>query len=212
MSTDFLQGFFESSFGQFIIVVIILLLFTAILLSGKNKKFDVSALIYSSILVALSITLNQIVLFRMPQGGSVTAFSMLPIVLCALFFGVRRGLMAGLCVGLLDLIFNPYVIHPIQMLLDYPIAYGALAFSGLLFTKKTRLIPAYLLGVFSRYICAVISGIVFFSEYAPESFNPITWSLWYNITYLGVEAVITVIILLIPTFNKVIFRIMDRVK
>src|SRR5665648_926310 len=139
MSSDLLQGFFESLTGQIITVVVIILLFTGILISGKGKKLDTNAMVSSAILVALAIALNQIVLFRMPQGGSVTAFSMLPIVICAIFYGLRRGLMAGMCVGLIDLIFNPYVIHPVQMILDYPLAFGALAFSSLLFTKNLAL-------------------------------------------------------------------------
>ena len=210
MSSDLLQGFFESLTGQIITVVVIILLFTGILISGKGKKLDTNAMVSSAILVALAIALNQIVLFRMPQGGSVTAFSMLPIVICAIFYGLRRGLMAGMCVGLIDLIFNPYVIHPIQMILDYPLAFGALAFSALLFTKKFGIIPAYLFGVTCRYFCAVLSGIVFFGQYAPEGFNAVTWSLWYNLTYLGAEAVLTTLVLSIPVIRKTIYRLRDK--
>ncbi|MBK5246037.1 MAG: energy-coupled thiamine transporter ThiT [Peptostreptococcaceae bacterium] len=210
MSPDLLQGFFESITGQIITVVVIILLFTGILISGKGKKIDTNAMVSSAILVALAIALNQIILFRMPQGGSVTAFSMLPIVLCAVFFGLRRGLMAGMCVGLIDLIFNPYVIHPIQMILDYPLAFGALAFSSLLFTKKFGIIPAYLFGVSCRYFCAVLSGIVFFGQYAPEGFNAVTWSLWYNLTYLGAEAVLTTLLLSIPSIRKIIYRLKEK--
>lgn len=210
MSSEVLQSFFESTLGQVATVLVILLLFAGILISGKGKKFDTKVMVTSAILVAMSIALNQIVLFRMPQGGSVTAFSMLPIVLCAVFFGLRRGLMAGMCVGLIDLIFNPYVIHPVQMILDYPLAFGALAFSALFFTKKFGIIPAYLGGMMSRYLCAVLSGIVFFGEYAPEGFNAISWSLWYNITYLGVEAALTVAVLLIPSVRSTIYRLKDK--
>lgn len=210
MSSDLLQGFFESLTGQIITIAVIILLFTGILISGKGKKFDTTAMVSSAILVALAIALNQIIIFRMPQGGSVTAFSMLPIVICAVFFGLRRGLMAGMCVGLIDLIFNPYVIHPIQMILDYPLAFGALAFSALLFNKNTGIIPAYLFGVTGRYICTVLSGIVFFGQYAPEGFNAITWSLWYNVTYLGAEAILTTLVLLVPSIRKTIYRLRDK--
>jgi len=210
MSSELLQGFFESLTGQMVTVVIIILLFAGILISGKNKRFDTRAMVSSAILVALAIALNQVILFRMPQGGSVTAFSMLPIVICAIFFGLRSGLMAGMCVGLIDLIFNPYVIHPIQMILDYPLAFGALAFSSLLFTKKFGMIPAYLFGVICRYSCAVLSGIVFFGQYAPEGFNALTWSLWYNLTYLGVEAALTVGVLMIPAFRQTIYRLREK--
>ncbi|MEG0830168.1 MAG: energy-coupled thiamine transporter ThiT [Anaerovoracaceae bacterium] len=201
-----LQSFLESTGGQITVVIVIVLLFLGILISGKNKKADTTAMVTSAVLVALAIALNQVIIFRMPQGGSITAFSMLPIVLCAYFFGVRRGLMAGMCVGLIDLIFNPYVIHPVQLILDYPLAFGALAFGGLLASGKFGLISGYVLGLGCRYMCAVLSGTIFFGSYAPEGFNALTWSLWYNLTYLGIEGGITVILLAIPqvrnTFKK----------
>jgi len=204
MSAEQLQSFFESTFGQISTLIIIVLLFIGILISGHEKKPDTKAMVASGVLVALSIALNQIILFRMPQGGSITAFSMLPIVVCAYYFGIRRGLMAGMCVGLIDLIFNPYVIHPIQMLLDYPLAFGALAFAGLLRTRKYGLVSGYVFGLICRYFCAVLSGMIFFGEYAPEGFNAFTWSIYYNITYLGVEGALTVAVLCIPTVRKAI--------
>ncbi len=197
-----LQDFFESPEGQIAVTGAIVVIFLLILFSGKSKKMDTRALAFSALLVGLSIILNQIILFRMPQGGSITAFSMVPIVLCAYFFGVRRGLMAGMCVGLITLIFNPYVIHPVQLLLDYPLAFGALALGGVFASKKHGLMKGYLMGVFCRYLCAVLSGIIFFGAYAPEGFDSVTWSIWYNLAYLGVEAVITAILLAIPKVRR----------
>ncbi len=211
MSAEQLQGFFESTAGQVSTLVIILLLFLGILVSGRGKKADTKAMVISAVLVALAIALNQIILFRMPQGGSITAFSMLPIVVCAYFFGVRRGLMAGMCVGLIDLIFNPYVIHPIQMLLDYPLAFGALAFAGLMRSQKFGLISGYIIGLFARYLCAVLSGMIFFGEYAPEGFNAFTWSIYYNITYLGIEGALTLVVLSIPAVRKSIEQLRSQI-
>ena len=202
-----LQDFFNSTGGQIAVVAVIIILFGSILYSGKGKPADTKGLAVSALLVALSIILNQLVLFRMPQGGSITAFSMVPIALCAYFFGVRKGLMAGMCVGLIDLIFNPYVIHPVQLLLDYPLAFGAIAFGGIFAAKKNGLIKGYVFGVICRYICAVLSGLIFFGEYAPEGFNALTWSLWYNATYLAVEGAVTVALLCIPQIKNMFSRL-----
>lgn len=206
-----LQSFFESTGGQIAVVAVIILLFGAILYSGKGKPVDTRSLAISALLVALSIILNQLVIFRMPQGGSITAFSMVPIALCAYFFGVRKGLMAGMCVGLIDLIFNPYVIHPIQLLLDYPLAFGALAFGGMFAANKNGLVKGYAFGVLCRYICAVLSGIIFFGEYAPEGFNAVTWSVWYNFTYLAVEAAVSVVLLSVPQIKNMLERLKGSV-
>ncbi len=201
-----LQPFVESTLGQVAIVAIIALLFAAILFTGKSHRSDTKVMVVSAVLVALAIALNQITLFHMPQGGSVTAFSMLPIVICGYLYGVRRGVLAGICFGLLNLMFNPYVIHPIQLLLDYPFAFGALGFAGLVANKKNGLIIGYVIGILSRYFFSVLSGIVFFGAYAPENFNAVTWSVYYNITYIGMEALITLAVLAVPAVRKVIER------
>mgnify|MGYP004505521001 FL=1 len=208
MSYDKLQGFFESTTGQIISVAVLVILFAGVLLSGKKQKTSTKTMVVSALLVGLSIVLTRITIYSLPQGGSVSLFGMLPIVICAYFFGTRRAVMCGMCVGMIDLIFKPYVIHPIQLLLDYPLAFGAIGFAGLIFmAKKDGLIPAYLFGVLCRYICAVISGVVFFGAYAPEGFSALTWSLWYNVLYLAIEAAGTVVLLLIPSVRYSLKRI-----
>ena len=208
MSNDKLQGFFESTTGQIISVAVLVILFAGVLLSGKKQKTNTKTMVVSALLVGLSIVLTRITIYSLPQGGSVSLFGMLPIVICAYFFGTRRAVMCGMCVGMIDLIFKPYVIHPIQLLLDYPLAFGAIGFAGLIFmAKKDGLIPAYLFGVLCRYICAVISGVVFFGAYAPEGFSALTWSLWYNVLYLAIEAAGTVVLLLIPSVRHSLKRI-----
>ena len=208
MSYDKLQGFFESTTGQIISVAVLVILFAGVLLSGKKQKTNTKTMVVSALLVGLSIVLTRITIYSLPQGGSVSLFGMLPIVICAYFFGTRRAVMCGMCVGMIDLIFKPYVIHPIQLLLDYPLAFGAIGFAGLIFmAKKDGLIPAYLFGVLCRYICAVISGVVFFGAYAPEGFSALTWSLWYNVVYLAIEAAGTVVLLLIPSVRYSLKRV-----
>ena len=166
---------------------------------GRNYTVKITT---TALMVALAMILDQIKLFSMPQGGSVTLFSILPIVVCGYLLGTRRGVMAGFCVGLINLIFGPYVIHPVQLLLDYPVAFGALGLSGLTANMKNGLTKGYIVGIIGRYICAVLSGVIFFGEYAPEGFNAWTWSLWYNLTYLAAEGVITLIVINIPAVKN----------
>lgn len=200
-----LQGFFESTIGVAVTIAVILVILFLILRGGKDdKRNDTKALTVTALLIALAVVLGEIKIFQMPQGGSITLLSLLPIVFCGYLFGVRRGVMAGICVGLLNLVFGPYIIHPIQLLLDYPIAFGAMGLSGLF---KNSLTKGYILGVFARYICAVLSGVIFFGAYAPEGFNALQWSLWYNITYLGVEAAITIVIINIKPVKSALERL-----
>lgn len=210
MSAEQIQAFFESAPGQGIAVGAVILLFLLILVSGKNKKTDTRGLVLSAVFVALYIVLNQLTLFRFPQGGSITAFSMLAITACGYLLGTRRAVMAGMCAGLLELIFNPYVIHPLQLLLDYPLAVGALGFAGLIHSGKWSIPSGYLLGVLCRYLCVVLSGILFFGAYAPEGFNAFTWSIYYNLVYIGAETLITLPILFLPPIRSTLQRLRSQ--
>lgn len=201
---DFLmQEFFDSTTGKVVVMAVIVVFLMLIAIGGKDKKkTDVRALTISALMIALATVLGEIKVFSMPQGGSVTLFSILPIAVCGYLLGTRRGVMAGFCVGLLNLIFGPYVIHPVQLLMDYPIAFGAVGLAGLTRNSKNGLVKGYLIGLLCRYICAVLSGVIFFGEYAPEGFNAWTWSLWYNLTYLAAEGAITVLVLFIPAVKN----------
>lgn len=201
-----MQEFFESSAGKAAVMAVIVLLLVLIAAGGRNsrKRTDIRALTVSALMIALAVVLGQIKLFEMPQGGSVTLFSILPIAVCAYLLGTRRGVMAGFCVGLINLIFGPYVIHPVQLLMDYPVAFGAVGLAGLTRNSSDGLTKGYLIGITARYICAVLSGVVFFGAYAPEGFNAWTWSLWYNLTYLGAEGILTVIVISIPPVRNML--------
>lgn len=209
MSAEKMQAFVESLQGQIIIVGIIIILFALILISGR-KKVDTKGLVLAAVFVALYVVTNQLILFRFPQGGSITAFSMFTITYCGFLLGIRRGVMAGMCAGLLTLIFNPYVIHPVQLLLDYALAVGALGFAGI-FSKKGGLIPGYITGVLGRYLCVTMSGIIFFGNYTPEGWNAVMWSMYYNGAYIGAEALATLAVLAIRPFRNTLEHLKTQI-
>ncbi|WKY48243.1 energy-coupled thiamine transporter ThiT [Eubacteriaceae bacterium ES3] len=212
MSEELFQSMLESTMAKAIIALLIFsgLLVIFLITDKKSDSTKPKAMTFSAIAIAFAFVLNQITLFRLPQGGSITPLSMLFIILVGYFFGVRQGVLAGICFGLLDLMINPYVISPIQMLVDYPLAFGALGLSGLLKDKES-VIPAYLLGVSGRFIFSFLSGLIFFGMYAPEGFNGFTWSLVYNGSYLFGEAVLTVIVLTIPAIKRLILQVKQTV-
>ena len=207
-----MQAFFESTAGKVAVMAVIVVLLILIMMGGKNseKKTDIKALTVSALLIALATVLGQIKVFEMPQGGAVTLFSILPIAVCAYLLGTRRGVMAGFCVGLINLIFGPYVIHPVQLLMDYPIAFGAVGLAGITRNYRNGLTTGYIIGLIGRYICAVLSGVIFFGAYAPEGFNAWTWSLWYNLTYLAAEGLLTVLIINIPPVKNMFLNLRSQ--
>ncbi len=163
-----------------------------------SKRNNLKSLALCSVLVALAAVLGMIKLLHLPYGGSITLLSMLAGTLCGYYCGLARGLTAGLALGLLNLVLGGYVIHPVQLVLDYFLAYGALGLSGLTSKFKNGLVAGYLLGVSGRFICSFTSGCIFFAEYAPDGMNTVIYSFVYNFICFGVEAIITVIILSIP--------------
>lgn len=205
MSGEVLQSFFESVLGQITTVAVIFLLLILVMRTNE-KKNDVSVLVKTAILLAIAFVLNHITLYRMPQGGSVTAFSMFAIFLVSYLFGPRQGVLAGMAYGLIDLVLAPYVIHPMQIFMDYPLAFGALGIGGLLRNQKHGMIAGYLVGVLGRYLVVVLSGIIFWGEYAAEGFNAVSWSFFYNMTYILPEAIVTVAILMIPQLRNLFDR------
>lgn len=144
--------------------------------------------------VALAYVLNLIVVFRMPQGGSVTAVSMAPILWLALRRGLKIGVFGGIVFGLVDMIPQPFIVHPVQFLLDYPLAFGALGLAGL-FNRHP--IQGVIIGITGRFVCHFISGFIFFAMYVPEGMHPAVYSAIYNGSYLIVELISSIIVMYI---------------
>ncbi len=82
------------------------------------------------VFVAVSTALSYVKVFSLPQGGSVTAGSMVPVIWFSLRRGPKIGLFGCALYGLVQLIIEPFVYHPAQVLLDYPIAFGMLGLAG----------------------------------------------------------------------------------
>ena len=94
-----------------------------------------------------------------------------------------------------------------QLVVDYFLAFGALGLSGLFCNAKYGLLKGYIAAILGRYVFAVLSGWIFFGSYAWEGWGALPYSLVYNAIYIFAEAILTVIILLIPAVNKSLARV-----
>ena len=201
-------------------VIIIALLCGAVIFARKyaakqktsdaqtNKgRLTAKQLAFCAMSIALGTVLSNIKLFHFPYGGSITLLSMLVICLPGYFFGLGAGLMTGVAHGILQLLIDPYVLYPMQFVVDYLLAFGALGLSGIFCNSKFGLIKGYIAGILGRYVFTVISGWIFFGAYAWEGWAPLPYSLAYNGSYIFSEAAITVIILAVPAVRNGIARI-----
>lgn len=155
----------------------------------KRKMSDTRSIVYGAISIALSFALSYARIFKLPQGGSVTFASLLPLMIYCCMFGTRRGLIVCTIYGVLQALQDPYIIHPMQFLLDYPLAFGLIGVSGIFMEKgvfKDKKVVAFLLGgviaVVLRYACHVCSGVFAFADYADldKYDTAIAYSLAYN--------------------------------
>lgn len=177
-------------------------------LNGRNKRlFTVRQLAFCAMSIALGTVLSFIKIFEFPWGGSITLLSMLVIALPGYFFGVGAGLITGLAYGVLQFIIDPYILFPLQVVVDYFLAFGALGLSGLFSNAKNGLIKGYITGVIGRYVFVVISGWIFFGEYAWEGWAALPYSLVYNGIYVFAEAIMTIIIIMLPPVKNAINRV-----
>lgn len=168
----------------------------------KGGKLTIKQLAFCAMSIALGTVLSEIKIIDFPWGGSATLLSMFVICLPGYLFGLGAGLMTSIAYGVLQLLFNPYVLFPLQLVMDYILAFGALGLSGLFAGAKRGLLKGYLIGIFGRYIFTVLSGWIFFAEYAWEGWPPLPYSMVYNGIYIFAEGAITCAVILIPAVSS----------
>jgi len=178
-------------------------------MSEKKTRNDyLRALIECAILIALGTILAQIKIFRMPNGGSVTAASMVPFLLIAYRHGTKWGLLSSFANVLLQIVLGG-IYPPVapgalayiaEILFDYFFAYMVLGL-GFLFYKPFKNKPGFAVGFstfvccFLRFLSSFISGFLVWADIAQDGFFAVTYSLGYNAAYLGPETFVTVVVM-----------------
>ncbi len=165
-------------------------------MSTKHTIFQTRILAEATIFIALTIVLKDVLppIYRLPQGGSVTVAGLVPLIWFALRRGVKYGVFAGFIYGLIHAILpGSYIIHPLQGLLDYPLAFAALGLAGISVNRNP--IPGIAIGIVGRFLSSFLSGIIFFST--TISVDSVWASAIYNGTYLIPEFAITAIVIFI---------------
>lgn len=174
-------------------------LLVGVAFTDKEKfSFDSRSLAYAGVCAGMSYALSYIKLWDMPQGGSVTLVSLLPLMIYAYIFGVKKGIFVGFVYGVLQAVQDPWIIHFAQFVLDYPVAFSACGLAGLFrnlpLTKKAPQVTFAIgtaIGGTMRFICHALSGALAFEAYATGQ-NVWLYSLAYN-SYVFVDvALVTV--------------------
>ncbi|GAI59291.1 unnamed protein product, partial [marine sediment metagenome] len=109
---------------------------------------------------------------------------------------------------------GPFIIHPAQLVLDYPLPYMLVGLAGIFSSKinlKAKgstcgwLLLAVFTGGLGRFISHFLSGVIFFAQYAPEGQSPWVYSAIYNVSYL-LPALLLSYIIIIPLIKILVIN------
>lgn len=179
-----------------VIIVLSIVFFIYYIKGLKNTKFTTKTVVIIGMFSAISYILNMIEFIKYPQGGGISLFSMLPTMLLSILYGNPVGITGGLVYGILKLLKDVYIIHPAQFLLDYILPTMLLGLAGTFGNKKkSRIVLGCLFAVVLSVSMNIISGVVFFGDYAPKGMNVFVYSFIYNVSSVGVEGILTTILI-----------------
>ncbi len=165
-------------------------------MKSPSQMSRTAVLVESALMVALAFVLSFIPLFKMPWGGTVTAFSTLPILLVSFRHGGRWGVASAAVYGLLQMMqgMDSVAVVPtipamvLCVLLDYLLAYTGLGFAGPIAKKIPSPTGGLVVGIVAtglfRLLCSFLSGILIWGAYAPEGTPVWVYSLGYNAGWL----------------------------
>lgn len=170
----------------------------------KKSQWTTKELTTAALCIGASFLLSFIKVFSMPNGGSITPASMLPMLAFSYIYGFKKGFIAGLCYGLLQFVQEPFFLSFPQFALDYLASFSLLALAGL---AKSSIISGIAYGCGARFICQFLSGWIFFGMYAPEGMPAWLYSLGYNGAVVGIECAICVAVAAIPALYKLFNRL-----
>ncbi len=171
-----------------------------------NHNGKTFVLVKCALLAALAVALNFVKFAPWPNGGSITAAAMAPIVLAGLMFGPGWGALTGFTFSLLQMLLDGISAPPVEtvfwyvlvILLDYVIAYTVLGLAGIIAKPFLKPVKGAVVGTLAvtavRYLCHIASGILIWGVYAPEGTPVWLYSLLYNGSYMVPEMIITTIV------------------
>lgn len=179
----------------------------------QTQKTKTRILVECAVMIAAATVLSLVKIYEAPLGGSVTLFSMVPILILSFRHGVKWGCASAFVYSVLQLLLGLSSVAWVPtaqgvvlcVLFDYIIAFTVLGLAGIYNSIKANEYVKIILGIITacvlRYAAHVISGAVVWYQITKEGqwndlvnkFGMWTYSAIYNIQYMGPETIITLI-------------------
>lgn len=155
----------------------------------NNKTFKLTL---TAVMIALGTVLSMLTVFRLPFGGSVTPFSMLPLIIVGCMYGVRWGIFSGFVYGVLQAVLGATMSGAFEAqgalnvilicAIDYLLAYSVVGLSGIFRKKGANKVFSLIAGAFTavslRYVCHVVSGAILYGSWAEWYFTQEGFYSW----------------------------------
>lgn len=168
-----------------------------------EQKQRTRMLVEAGLSIAIAYVLHFVVLFQMPQGGSVNAANLVPLIIFAIRWGGKWGVITCMAYGIIDFLLGfKFSLHFLSILLDYILGYGAIGVAGFFGNSRVRAIWGVTAGCALRWVCSVVSGAVVFASYAPAGQNPWIYSMIYKASYMVPELVINMAVIVL-FYNRI---------
>ncbi len=180
------------------------------------------------VLLAMSVTLSLITVWRAPMGGSVTLLSMLPLLTVGVLHGYRWGLGTAFVYSLIQLaaavasgnVFA-YCYTPTATVVcaafDYIVPFTLMGLSAAARVSdmnerrlRVRFIAVTAVLITLRFVCHFVTGVVIWGQWAPEGMGKLVYSLIYNGTFMLPELILTVVGAAVLTGSRQLMRLLCR--
>ena len=209
MSFDFAD---VSATGWIAVGALAALAVVLLVIARGRVRWTARMIANAALCLALAFVLSYIKLFDLPQGGAVTAASLLPIIAFAYGYGLAPGLVVGVAYGLLQMIQDPWIVTPVQAILDYPLAFACIALAAVArkLPDSWGWLAGMALAAVGRFVCHTLTGVVFFAEYAEGTgMTPFVYSVSYN-SFVFVDMAICAVVMAFPQVRGALKRMTER--
>ena len=169
-----------------------------------------------AVMLALSIVLSFVKVWKMPMGGAVTLLSMLPIMLISVKYGLKGGLPVAFLYSLFQLLMGVAsgdvfvyctsgLMVVICALFDYLVPFTVLGCAAMFRKPAEKLRPdnrkaadalllaGFVVVIVARFVCHYITGFSIWGQWAPEGQSKFIYSLIYNGQYMLPECIFTTV-------------------
>lgn len=163
----------------------------------KTKDLVMMAM-YVAMFAVLEYLSNTLAILQMPLGGRLS-LSVIPLIMVSYHLGIKKSLLVALMSFVVKFVMKPpTIVHPVQFIMDYIVAYGAYSLSALVSDLKIRDISlpmGVVVSNFVRFMAHNVAGWAFFADGYPGN---VLWGVVaYNTPYMLATLVVSFILVLI---------------